>query len=55
MVREDRYASTLAKGGGEEALVAAMSACLGAFSRDVADAVRALPKPAAIPGSVETL
>ncbi len=55
VVREDRYVSALTQGGGEEALVAAMSACLGAFSRDVADVVGALPKPTATPGSVETL
>jgi uncharacterized lipoprotein YmbA len=54
-VREDRYTSQLSPGGGEEALVAAMSACLGAFSRDVADVVRELPKPAPLAGLVETL
>jgi uncharacterized lipoprotein YmbA len=54
-VREDRYTSQLSQGGGEEALVAAMSACLGAFSRDVADVVRELPKPAPLAGLVETL
>jgi uncharacterized lipoprotein YmbA len=50
-VREDRYASPLRQEGGEEAVVAAMSACLGAFSRDVADVVRRLPKPAPLPAS----
>ena len=54
-VREDRYASPLRQGGGEEALVAAMSECLGAFSRDVADVVRGLPKPVPLPGAVESL
>jgi uncharacterized lipoprotein YmbA len=54
-VREDRYTSQLSQGSGEEALVAAMSACLGAFSRDVADVVRELPKPAPLAGLVETL
>jgi uncharacterized lipoprotein YmbA len=50
-VREDRYASPLRQEGGQEALVAAMSACLGAFSRDVADVVRELPKPVPPPAS----
>jgi uncharacterized lipoprotein YmbA len=54
-VREDRYASPLPQGGGQEALVAAMSACLGVFSRDVADVVRGLPKPVPLAGAVETL
>ena len=54
-VREDRYASPLRQGGGEEALVAAMSECLGAFSRDVADVVRGLPKPVPLAGAVESL
>ena len=54
-VREDRYTSPLRQGGGEEALVAAMSACLAAFSRDVADVVRALPKPVPVAGVVEPL
>jgi uncharacterized lipoprotein YmbA len=53
--REDRYASPLRQGGGQEALVAAMSECLGAFSRDVAEVVRGLPKPVPVVGAVETL
>jgi len=55
VVREDRYTSPLRQGGGEEALVAAMSECLGAFSRDVAEVVRELPKPVPLAGAVETL
>jgi len=54
-VREDRYVSPLTQDGGEEALVAAMSDCLGAFSRDVAEVLRSLPKPVPLPGSVEPL
>jgi uncharacterized protein len=54
-VREDRYQSPAQAGGGEESLVAAMSDCLGAFSRDVADVVRALPKPVPLAGAVEAL
>jgi uncharacterized lipoprotein YmbA len=54
-VREDRYTSPLRQGGGEEAVVAAMSKCLAAFSRDVADVVRELPKPVPLAGAVETL
>ncbi len=52
-VRENRYTSPLRQGGGEEALVAAMSKCLGDFSRDVADLVRELPKPLPLKGDVE--
>ena len=53
--REDRYACPLRQGGGEEALVAALSECLGAFSRDVADVVHGLPKPVPLAGAVEAL
>lgn len=54
-VREDRYTSVLRQGSGEEDLVAGMSQCLGAFSRDVADVVRGLPKPVPLAGNVEAL
>jgi uncharacterized lipoprotein YmbA len=43
-VRETGYRSQ-AKGEGQEAVVAALSETLGAFSRDVAEVLRALPKP----------
>ena len=55
VVREDRYARPVREGGGAEALVAAMSECLGAFSRDVAEVVRGLPKPVPLPSAVEPL
>jgi len=54
-LREDRYASPVQAGGGPEALVAAMSECLGVFSRDVADVVRGLPKPVPLAGAGEAL
>lgn len=55
VVRQDRYTSALRQGSGEEGLVAGLSQCLGAFSRDVADVVRGLPKPVPLAGSVEAL
>jgi uncharacterized lipoprotein YmbA len=43
-VRESAYRNRVAAPG-EEGLVAALSACLGDFSRDVATTLRQLPKP----------
>jgi len=56
-VREDRYRRPIAGGGvgaDQGPLVAAMSECLGAFSRDVADLVRGLPRPAPLPAAVQS-
>ena len=44
-VFENTYRQPLRAPGDQAALIAAMSATLGAFSQDVAAAVRALPKP----------
>jgi uncharacterized protein len=54
-VEESSYRSPLGPPGGQEALVAAMSETLGAFSRDVAERLRRLPRPALLPGHVEPL
>jgi uncharacterized protein len=54
-VEESAYRSRLKAPGGQEALVAAMSEALGAFSRDVAERLRRLPRPAPIPVRVEPL
>lgn len=48
VVRESRYRNPI-RAAGDEALVAALSACLGDFSRDVATAVMQLPTPRAAP------
>ncbi|WP_295384236.1 membrane integrity-associated transporter subunit PqiC [uncultured Thiodictyon sp.] len=45
-VRETSYRQALRQGADRGALIAAMSAALGAFSEDVAAVVRGLPKPA---------
>jgi uncharacterized protein len=45
-VHENTYRRRLRAPADQSALIAAMSAALGAFSEDVAVAVRALPKPA---------
>jgi uncharacterized protein len=54
-VEESSYRSRLNPPGGQEALVAAMSETLGAFSRDVAERLRRLPRPVPVPGRVESL
>jgi uncharacterized lipoprotein YmbA len=50
-VRETAYRQALAQPADEGALVAAMSATLAAFSQDVADALRGIPKPVQRPES----
>jgi uncharacterized lipoprotein YmbA len=50
-VRENAYRQPLAQPADEGALVAAMSATLAAFSQDVADALRGMPKPVQPPES----
>ncbi|HSQ07150.1 MAG TPA: ABC-type transport auxiliary lipoprotein family protein, partial [Chromatiaceae bacterium] len=52
VVEESSYRSRLNAPGDQEALVAAMSETLGAFSRDVAERLRGLPRPVPLP--VET-
>lgn len=54
-VEESSYRSRLDPPGDQEALVAAMSDTLGAFSRDVAERLRRLPRPVPLPGHVEPL
>ena len=54
-VEEASYRSRLEPPGGQEALVAAMSDTLGAFSRDVAERLRRLPPPVPVPGHNEPL
>jgi uncharacterized lipoprotein YmbA len=54
-MREDRYTCPLGQGAGHEAVVAAMSDCLGDFSKDVADTVRGIPKPVPLAAVVEPL
>ena len=53
-VEESSYRSRLNPPGGQEALVAAMSDTLGAFSRDVAERLRRLPRPVPLPVPVAT-
>ena len=50
-VHENAYRHPLSQPANEQALVAAMSAALGAFSQDVANVLRALPKPVPPPSS----
>ena len=54
VVEESSYRSRLSAPGGQEALVAAMSETLGAFSRDVAERLRRMPRPAPLPVPVAT-
>lgn len=48
-VQENAYRQRLREPGDEAAMIAAMSAALGDFSRDVAAVIRSLPKPVQTP------
>jgi uncharacterized lipoprotein YmbA len=54
VVREDTYRSP-AGGEGQEAMIAALSETLAAFSRDVADQLRRLPKTKPVTGLADAL
>lgn len=54
VVRETAYRHPLASGE-QGVMISALSETVGAFSRDVANELRRLPKPKPLPGSIEPL